>query len=58
LLDQLIQLTEEEQLAFVEQFAGAASRAGISAEQAAATLRELGRMVANRPSARHFGSAS
>lgn len=48
LLDEMIQLTEEQRWAFVEQFAGAARRAGVSADQAAATLRELARMVANR----------
>jgi hypothetical protein len=47
LLDEMIQLTDEQRWAFVDQFAGAARRAGISPDQAAATLCELGRMVAN-----------
>jgi hypothetical protein len=47
-LDALLQLTEEQRWAFVEQFGGAARRAGISGEQAAATFRDLARMVAKR----------
>jgi DNA-directed RNA polymerase sigma subunit (sigma70/sigma32) len=47
-LDEMLQLTEEQRRVFVERFALAARRAGISADQAAATLRDLGRMVANR----------
>lgn len=48
LLDEMSQLTEEQRLAFVETIRRHASLAGTSADQAAATLRKLGRMLANR----------